>query len=93
MIMVSVTTDDIAKGKRLSTRCCPVALAIRRSLRKRVTVGVDSAAIYRKRVADDNIIATAKFPAEVTRFIYDFDDKRVVQPFDFVLETVKEIQP
>ena len=74
---IEVTQKDIEKGKRNSSRFCPVARAVRRATRKRyIEVTGRTIFIERKELF---------VPLKVTRFINRFDDSILVHPFSFEL--------
>ena len=75
---ISVTAEDICRGKRRSPCGCPVALAIKR------VIGMDR--VYVSRLTVDILAKTVALPKEVTAFIIGFDMDRSGQPFTFELE-------
>lgn len=84
---INVTNEDIKKGTCRSPWGCPVALAIKRAVGKRaenVTIG-----IYYVHATPS--FKSARLPAKVIQFIYDFDCMRDVKPikFDLNLEAIK----
>lgn len=73
-ITVSVTAEDIAKGKPCSCGHCPVALATQRATGQYVEASgsyVDSETHW------------AEVPASVARFISRFDSQCAGKPFSF----------
>ncbi|MFN7302800.1 MAG: hypothetical protein ACK5U7_15110 [Bacteroidota bacterium] len=77
-MIVTVTPEDITRGRRLSACSCPIALAIRRLAPRCVVVTNHTIRI------DDRRFAT---PEPACKFINDFDAARPVMPFTFTLPT------
>jgi len=79
---ITVTAEDIKRGKRHSCERCPVALAISRVLRIRGRVWVDG----------DSCEAPsgqrASLPKKVRDFVAAFDDLESVRPFSFVMRRI-----
>lgn len=75
---VSVTTEDIKQGKRVSCRECPVALAVKRIFQDEDNVSV---AIY-IRVGG----VMYEYPEEVVDFICNFDKGSLVEPIEFEMK-------
>ena len=74
-IEISITQEDIDKGRPIHVRLCPIALAAQRALdNPRVTVGVDDMGYW---------LARYHLPLEAQQFIIAFDMGRKVQPFKF----------
>lgn len=84
-VAVSVTAKDIEKarrllksGKRMRSRNCPVALALRRTLGVPVSVSLDEFGPLKTRE-----FVNYRLPRTAVNFIYSFDDGREVKPFKF----------
>lgn len=75
-MIVRVTKLDIKRGSRSQSFNCPVARAIKRSTRRKVSVGLNTI------VVGLNLYET---PAGVYNFINDFDSFHSVKPFEFEL--------
>jgi hypothetical protein len=82
MIRIKVTQEHINKGRRRACRQCPVALAI-----------VEQTEFPNPWVGDTHVdLVTSpespsyKLPAEVQRFIDNFDNGKPVKPFAFNLK-------
>ena len=76
-LIVDVTSQDIKRGKRKYISCCPIALALKRSLPgKRIAVGSDITFI------GDGL---ATLPKQARTFIERFDNSESVKPFKFKL--------
>jgi hypothetical protein len=74
---IKVTQSDIKKGKRKKLTLCPVALAIRRTVKT-------------GRVSVNNLIVTVgarerRLPLDAQTFVRNFDLGRHVEPFAFEL--------
>lgn len=78
-MVIEVTAEDIAQGKRLSPLCCPVALALKRHTGKPISV-----ACYLVR-EDASPRKWCGFAKEVWDFLLAFDTGKPVQPFTFEL--------
>lgn len=80
--MIEVTAEDIEKGFRMDSRCCPIARACARAFGHEATVDtlfiVDRAAFEE----DDVEYHT---PQSAVTFIEEFDAGRPVEPFSFEL--------
>lgn len=77
MKKIQVKQEDIDKGRRNVCFDCPIALALRREGYRDVVVG--SAAV---RISTTVI----ELPRSARRFINRFDNRKKVQPFNFILE-------
>lgn len=90
---VEVTKADIRQGKKNHCTTCPVALAMRRTVRDLglpdttvVSVGVNTAWLYEED-EDEHVkpgAANYKFPDDAFRFICAFDRGHDVLPFTFM---------
>lgn len=80
-MIVSVTQQDIAKGRVMNADFCPTALAIRRKGATGVSVCKDEITfiLHGTRLT---VIA----PAKVRQFIERFDSNRPVKPFKFTIK-------
>lgn len=85
-IKVTVTSDDIKKGKPRNEDCCPIALATNRAfdgmLEGSLSVCQSFVAL---RVTGEPIERTEQLPGEAVAFIRDFDAGIEVKPFEFKL--------
>jgi hypothetical protein len=83
-IKVSVTEEDILRGKRLVARACPIARAIRRDARmwKRVSVYGNYCNYYDSRGWFMNM---SKLPKKCETFVNRFDEGKKVNPFSFII--------
>jgi len=79
-LQIRVTRDDIRKGIPENVHMCPIARAVRRAGRERVTV--------------DDCIATRtknfELPDVAQRFMRSFDWGRPVKPFTFTAKRIVE---
>lgn len=88
-IKVEVTQDDIDMGLACSASCCPIALAVKRTLRENgdsfggVFVGSKAVRVQRKEYAPS---IHYNLPVEAVDFIIAFDDGHDVKPFILELE-------
>lgn len=91
-ITVSVTDDDIAKGKRMDGSFCPIARALRRALPKAdwVSVGMTNATYESKPLFRKRRAYNAPLSREAKRFINDFDSGLTVHPTEFQFEFRKD---
>ncbi len=81
---ISVTAEDIARGKRGSCGECPIALAVARALGKATDVKVTCVFAYIRHNLRDATTVYA-LPGKATRFIDAFDDGEPVEPFTFTM--------
>lgn len=79
-MIISVTEEDIALGKKGRYRGCPVALAATRATGHEVGVTHDTIDIQ---MEDERIEIIT--PAEAKSFIRRFDHGKPVKPFTFTL--------
>jgi hypothetical protein len=82
---ITVTADDIAKGKPCSAGRCPIATALNRSLSDEYSntlVGHHFASVLGKRGRWVQI----KLPDNASRFVRAFDEGQPVEPFSFAVE-------
>lgn len=79
-IHISITQDDIDKGKKNSACWCPVALAIRREIpevdQRNVVVAISMTYII------GYPYYAASNPPIVHNFIMDYDNDKSVKPFE-----------
>jgi hypothetical protein len=78
---INVTQEDIDKGVRRISDCCPVALSLFRLGYTGITVEHDE--VFLTTEHDDYVFA---LPDTVAEFIRDFDRRDEVSPFSFELE-------
>lgn len=83
-ITIKVTEEDIQKGTKSDSSCCPIALACIRQIKK------SWSEVHRLLVflhPDERILETQG----IYEFIHKFDDDFLVEPFEFELpDYVKE---
>ena len=86
-VVVEVTAEDIAKGKREDCESCPIACALLRA------AGTPRAFIDGNEMAAgdwDGVFPLVEqrvpVPPDAAGFIADFDDGRLVKPFTFTVE-------
>jgi hypothetical protein len=79
-IKVEVTQADIDKGVRHDPFGCPVALAVRRTIRRRAAVGQSMLYVWFGEQQHDGRLITA-----VAEFVTFFDAGLPVSPFSFTL--------
>jgi hypothetical protein len=84
-LVVSVTRGDIRQGKRVSVSSCPIALAVSRSTGRAASVGPLSVVLYFGKTTRSRMVAHFHAPIEVTKFVNDFDGRKLVTPFTFSL--------
>ena len=83
-VMIKVTADDIANGKRMDIYNCPVAKAISRRLGQEVFAGTEEyVTVEGNRVYN--------LPEKARGFIDSFDGCEDVSPFTFRLEIENEV--
>lgn len=85
-ITITVTQEDIDKGRRESSCNCPIALAARRVfVNDSVRVSPFDLVLYAK---DDEEVRYRMLPQEAARFIEQFDHQgpTQVKPFSFTVE-------
>jgi hypothetical protein len=81
-MLVEVTADDIAIGKRGMPWCCPIARAIKRARgASRVIIGIFKGLAYEGDTA--HRVVLFDIPEVARSFISDFDSGRPVEPFSF----------
>ncbi len=87
-MLIQVTKTLIRKGKQHHPCLCPVALALKKHLHKKVEVGPKS--IYHR--TSGGGLASTKTPNEVKQFIEMFDRGQRVSPFTFeiIFHKIKE---
>lgn len=89
---IRVTEADICNGERLSSSGCPIALAVKRRLRRKivsVSVGYADVVVGLR----ENPRAIYPLPADALEFANAFDDGKDVTPFDFDLKPARHVQP
>lgn len=74
---ITVTAEDIAKGKRVSSNRCPIALAVRRVIPD--FLWVNNWYVITQRGA-------RPLSKSASKFTRDFDKARPVKPFKFILK-------
>jgi hypothetical protein len=74
-IELEVTEADIERGSTESPWYCPIALALKRTLNKRIGISVSS------ELTIDHVYI--KTPARLSRFMVRFDSGKRVKPFKF----------
>jgi hypothetical protein len=82
-VLVEVTAEDIEQGQPNDSRCCPIALALKRIYPDRtIRVGDEGFA----EIGDGMAI----LPDEAYQFIGAFDEGRSVKPISFTLDDLTE---
>lgn len=83
-MLIQVTNEDIANGKRDDCKHCPVALAVKRVLKEDYYCAVDGKyiSIYQ---LNGRFLQNHYTSVIVLRFITMFDTGRNVEPFEFEL--------
>ena len=81
-LTLSVTEADIALGRRNVPSCCPVARALQRAGYKSINVWGTYLSLVDPRT---DIFHFIDLPAEMQKFIKDFDKDHAVKPTTFVL--------
>lgn len=77
MVKISVTEEDIWRGKRSSYESCPISLAADRALGCRVST------TRNEMIVQGRVHVLAR---EARNFIDDFDTQRFVSPFEFYIQ-------
>lgn len=87
-LQVSVTAEDIAKGKKMSCTDCPIARAVKRTCDEKSVRGLRKIEIAKGylKLYNRNYIQYYRLLDEAYRFYVAFDEGAVVQPLDFQLE-------
>jgi hypothetical protein len=86
---ISVTQEDISEGKRCNCRECVVALAAKRAFPGRTpVVGYKSMSLYGGR-----LVAVYTLPAEASRLIAAWENRRKVSPLEFELPEPIYVEP
>lgn len=80
MIKIQVTQEDIAKGKKSDSSCCPVALACLKTLNKTWSNVFEQLSL----IEDGGMEIFAK-RRQLEDFIHKFDAGEKVEPFEFEL--------
>jgi hypothetical protein len=95
---IRVTQEHIDRGAKLSTRRCPIALALEedadlKKLEARVGatrlwrwLGVYEANVDDSDIADSNIVTICSIPLKAEQFVKAFDGGEFVQPFEFEID-------
>ena len=84
---VVVTAKDIKRGKQGQSKSCPIALATKRCLRKRVEI-IDTIRVFMDTgyLIDD---IHYNMPDKAINFIRNFDGGEPVKPFTFIAKIEK----
>lgn len=78
---IVVTQGHIDRGRPTCTMACPVALAA-------IDAGLRHPTVSRYSIVQCGRVGTrVRLPPKAVDFIRDFDQRRVVEPFEFDLET------
>ncbi len=88
-IVVKVTRNEIINGVKQKCHLCPIALALRRALPEAngVTSYLNSASWYDRKGMRWN----ADLPHAATTFVVRFDNGEPVQPFEFKIQPVPQV--
>lgn len=81
---ISVTARDIERGDPLNSLQCPIALACKRTFKRKAEVDGFTAEVKMK-----NKTKVFELPEKAQNFVDDFDAGRTVKPFSFTLKEVK----
>jgi hypothetical protein len=87
---IEVTQEDIDKGVRGTTCLCPVALAIRRSLKVPLACHMNKSIRITKPEYPPEVYK-ARSPVSVLDFVHGFDNYLEVKPFTFELDIPEEL--
>lgn len=79
---IQVTSEDINNGRESHCSECPVALACRRVFPNNV-VKVTRQTIHLYEINGSEPSGIINLPIVASYFIYDFDEGRTVDPFEF----------
>lgn len=90
-VTVNVTARDIIKGKRGECRCCPVALALNRLLKKPYAANVGIQAVYYVSITNTGNVYGPDMPEFVSIFIRAFDGNKNPLPFKFRMSIPKMV--
>ena len=85
---INVTATDIDKGIRSDDTHCPIALAVKRALRKRKGLFVTDIGIEWEN-KDERIEKLCGLPARARKFVERFDEGKPVKPFSFNIEVIE----
>ena len=83
-ITVEVTQEDIKKGRACDGTYCPIALALKRKIKRPCLVGVKDIDIYNPKSK-----YTLHVP-QIKLFVGNFDHGNKVEPFTFELQVFAE---
>lgn len=83
---ICVTEDDIKSGRPRSSRCCPIALSL-----KRLGLGLENSIAVGRYYVEVGAGTLLPLPPTATRFIRDFDTGKQVAPFEFEFELEFEV--
>lgn len=78
---IAVTAQDIRRGKRAEPCRCPVALALKRTFKRKVRVTFTSFEFESYRKGTKFVVRDT--PTSVAKFVEAFDDRKPVKPFSF----------
>ena len=81
---VRVTKRDIELGEKGNDKTCPIAKALTRKLRKRVSVTDENIYIYN----GGTLTRVLKHSIKSANFVYRFDAGTLVKPSTFTLKPV-----
>lgn len=79
-IIVTVTVEDIRRGKRDSMESCPIARAVRRVVGRGARVSVSAGAIE---LAASEERGFYDMPRRATKFVHAFDEQAAAKPIVF----------
>jgi hypothetical protein len=83
-LKITVTEQDILQGVRGHIYICPVGLAAFRVFNKKVIV--DGGKIYT--YDDRNMEIGYQLPKEISNWIADYDNGKVVEPIEFEVDDI-----
>lgn len=90
-VTVNVTARDILKGIRGECKCCPVALALNRLLKKPYATDVGIQAVCYYSITNTGNVYGPDMPEFVSTFIRAFDDNMNPLPFKFRMSIPKMV--
>jgi hypothetical protein len=87
-VTINVTQEDIDQGHMIDPKCCPIALAIKRTINTDfITVGGSGSVWVKRCSCDQNCPHKAKLPRKALNFLHNFDSmgQSAVKPLAFRL--------
>lgn len=90
-VTVNVTARDILKGIRGECKCCPVALALNRLLKKPYAANVGIQSVCYVSITNIGNVYGPDMPEFVSTFIHAFDGNKNPLPFKFRMSIPKMV--